>query len=431
MLIQGVDGIVLGVELMRDTDLTLFQGNITHTIETCCRTLIDTVDHLLDYSKINNFKRGKSKQKHPTASRGLRLGSTRSIQSGMKSLSTNVRLDALTEEVIESVFAGFNFQHISIAQLAKQRTSQNADISANRQMDAMRAMEDLDPSRTASGEVQLTFGDASIFLVIDPKCSWAFYTQPGALRRIIMNVFGNSLKHTQKGTIRVILKQSKSKGRNSERLVHIIVADTGRGISQDYLRNELFKPFSQEDALAPGSGLGLSIVKKITSQLRGRITVTSAVGVGTTVTVVLPLQVVTPSPETKPIQSDEDVEFNKQVQQLRGLRVRLLGFDANRTGEAEESESVSDDDELNRHRLIRGICRDWLHMEVISGLQAEDLAPDLILQSEDGLPHGTAPGELTKPPCIVVCANALVAYQRSTAPASVGRSGVFEFISQP
>lgn len=417
---------------MRDTDLTVFQGNVTHTIETCCRTLIDTVDHLLDYSKINNFQATKRRQKHATAPRGLRTGSTKSIQAGMKSLSSNVRLDALAEEVIESVFAGFNFQHISIAQLSKQRTTINADISANRQMDAMRAMEDLDPSRMASGEVQLTFGDASIFLLIDPSCSWAFYTQPGAVRRIIMNLFGNSLKHTQKGTIRVVLKQtlSKSKLRNNTRLVNIIVADTGRGISQDYLRNDLFKPFSQEDPLAPGSGLGLSIVKQITSQLRGRITVTSVVGVGTTVSVTLPL--VSSSPETKLIMSDEEVEFCKQVKQLRGLRIRLLGFDENRTMESDESDSIIDDAELNGHRLIRGICRDWLHMEVISGLQAEHLAPDLILWSEDALPHGSAPDEtLTKPPCIVVCANALVAYQRSTAPASVGRSGVFEFISQP
>lgn len=414
---------------MRDTDLTVFQGNITHTIETCCRTLIDTVDHLLDYSKINNFKTGNSSQKHPSAPRGLRLGSTKSIQSGMKSLSTNVRLDALTEEVIESVFAGFNFQHISIAQLVKQRTAQNADISANRQMDAMRAMEDLDPSRTPSGDIQLTFGDASIFILIDHSCSWAFYTQPGAIRRIIMNLFGNSLKHTQKGTIRVILKQAPSKRHRNERLVTIIVADSGRGISQDYLRNELFKPFSQEDSLAPGSGLGLSIVKKITTQLRGRISVASVVGTGTTVTVVLPM--VTSALETKLIQSDEDIEFTKLVRQLRGLRVRLLGFDENRTAQMEESTSSFDDQELNGHRLIRGICRDWLHMEVISGLQAQDLAPDLILWSESALPHGTAPDELTKPPCIVVCANALVAYQRSTAPGSADRSGVFEFISQP
>ncbi|KAJ4389288.1 hypothetical protein N0V93_006753 [Gnomoniopsis smithogilvyi] len=424
-------GIVLGVELMRDTDLTVFQGNITHTIETCCRTMIDTIDHLLDFSKINNFKTTKKRQKHATAPRGLpHSDSSRSIHAGMKSLSANVRLDALAEEVIESVFAGFNFQHISIAQLAKQKTALNADIHANRKMDAMRAMEDFDPNRTASGDMQLTFGDASIFLSIDSTCSWAFYTQPGAIRRIIMNLFGNSLKHTTKGTIRVILKQTKSKRRSNERLVSIIVADAGNGISQDYLRNELFKPFSQENALAPGSGLGLSIVKQITAQLRGRIKVSSEVGVGTTVTVILPL--IALSPEAKLPESDEDTEFERQIKQLSGLRVRLLGFDENRTSETEESESVLDEEEVNGHRLIRAVCRDWLRMEAISGLQAEDLAPDLVLWSEDSLPLGTVPDQtLTKPPCIVVCANALVAYQRSTAPSSVKEPGILEFISQP
>ncbi|KAL2278762.1 hypothetical protein FJTKL_14213 [Diaporthe vaccinii] len=346
----------------------------------------------------------------------------------MKSLSSNVLLDALTEEVVESVFAGFNFQHISIAQLSKEKSSWPADRSANRRMDAMKAMEDLDPSRLATGEVKLKFGDASVFLVIDPGSSWAFFTESGAIRRIIMNLFGNALKHTQQGTIRVTLKQSDSK-RSNERLVQITVADTGHGISQEYLRNDLFKPFSQEDSLAPGSGLGLSIVKKITSNLRGRITVTSLVNVGTTVTVALPLAL--PSPDTKLVEPDDEVEFNKQRVQLRGLRIRLIGFDQNRTADSEESDTVTSDVELNGHRLVRQICRDWLHMEVISGRQAEHLAPDLVLMSEDSLPPEGAPDALTKPPCIVVCANALVAYQQSTAPESASRSGVLEFISQP
>lgn len=413
---------------MRDTDLSVFQGNITHTVETCCRTLIDTVDHLLDYSKINNFQTTRRRQEHTTAPRAPRQGHTKSIKAGRKSLSSNVRLDVLTEEVIESVFAGFNFQHISIAQLSKEKSSRNADIYANRRMDAMKAMEDLDPSRLASGEVRLAFGDASIFLVIDPKSSWLFFTESGAIRRIVMNLFGNALKHTQKGTIRVSLKQTESK-RSQERLVYITVADTGHGISQDYLRNELFKPFSQEDALAPGSGLGLSIVKKITSSLRGRITVTSVVNVGTTVTVVLPLPL--PTPDAELIESDDEVEFNRQKEQLRGLRIRLLGFDENRTKESDESDTVTSDEELNGHRLIRQICRDWLHMEVVSGLEAEEWAPDLILMSGGALAPASATDALTKAPCIVVCANALVAYQLSTAPQSAGRSGVLEFISQP
>lgn len=48
-------GVILATELLNDTDLTVFQGNATHTIETCCRTLLDTLDHLLDYAKINSF----------------------------------------------------------------------------------------------------------------------------------------------------------------------------------------------------------------------------------------------------------------------------------------------------------------------------------------------------------------------------------------
>jgi hypothetical protein len=133
-------GVVLGVEMLHDTELDVFQGNLLHTLETCSRTLVDTIDHLLDYSKINNYAT-LSKRQRTMPSRGLNQERLASIEDGMKSLYSEVKIDVLCEEVLESVFAGFSFQRMSIAQLAKQRPTDFVDVHANRHLDRAQAIE--------------------------------------------------------------------------------------------------------------------------------------------------------------------------------------------------------------------------------------------------------------------------------------------------
>src|ERR1700756_5345378 len=66
----------------------------------------------------------------------------------------------------------------------------------------------------------------------------------------------------------------------------IEVADNGRGISPDHLPN-IFRPFFTTKG--DGTGLGLSLARRIVEDHQGRIDVTSAVGKGTTFAVILPL----------------------------------------------------------------------------------------------------------------------------------------------
>ncbi|KAJ5460578.1 uncharacterized protein N7458_002130 [Penicillium daleae] len=84
--------------------------------------------------------------------------------------------------------------------------------------------------------------DVKVILDIAPT-DWIYHAPPGAVRRIIMNLFSNAFKYTAAG---------------QERNVVLTVSDTGKGISKEFLRGKLFTPFAQEDSLAVGSGLGLS-----------------------------------------------------------------------------------------------------------------------------------------------------------------------------
>ncbi|OAR00088.1 hypothetical protein LLEC1_01086 [Akanthomyces lecanii] len=416
-------GIILSTELLNDTKLSLFQGNAAHTIEICCRTLLDTIDHLLDYANINNFLGQNNKDAR--ASSPVSRAMTKEGQFGKKRLYSNARLDGLVEEVMESVFAGFNFQSMSIKQLARSNTfnlRSGTDTLANAWMDKAHALEQMSPGTIqGGGEVNgydFHIGPVLVYLRVDPTCKWMFYLPGGAIRRIIMNLVGNALKFTTKGAVWVTLSQTKvsAKLRPSETLVKLVVQDTGKGISEDFIRYKLYKPFSKEDEFAPGTGLGLSIVKKIVASLRGRIDMESTVGVGTKFTIILPLE----QSGSKVRQTDEDRAFAEQEQELRGLRVQTIGT---MSGEDEQGRQIG---------IVEDICRNTLHLDVIARDNDQGLQPDVVVWSESALPESwNGITQHSRTPNVVICQDALTAYGHFTAFESSGHGGIFEFISQP
>ncbi|KAI1356201.1 hypothetical protein F5Y01DRAFT_325245 [Xylaria sp. FL0043] len=420
-------GIILGVEFLADTPLTVFQGNLLHILETCGRTLSDTIDHLLYYAKVNNFiPPGKTPD---SRARGLRKEMNYTLQAGMKSITSPVRVDVLVEEVTESIFAGFNFQRLSIGQLERHQRKSHADTYAIRRSDNYQAVEDLGHWLEEGGDVGASSKHLVIDLAIDPRCSHYYHAISGAIRRIVMNLFGNALKFTSSGSIQVALSQefvrTKRSRNNNTRWVKIVVTDTGKGIGEDFLNNHLFQEFSQENTISPGLGLGLSVVKKIVSSLKGKVSIESQVGIGTTATVLLPLQPIHPHSSLTDTSGVETDDYIKQKRQLKGLRVCFVGFDAplglpNRG-------SPQDD-----HPSIWNICRKDLSMEIVMKTQAVNLAPDIVLCEESALYDSfVARDVLSRTPLVVVCANALSAYRLSIDPRFNDSPGITEFISQP
>ncbi|KAM0561349.1 hypothetical protein ACHAPJ_003228 [Fusarium lateritium] len=419
-------GAVLSVELLNDTDLTIPQQNIVRTIETCCRTLSDTIDHLLEYSKVNKPAPQESTRENRTDNFSLSRASSFGI--GTKSSSKVVQLDVLAEEVLESVYAGFNFQHVSISQFSNQPPRRPGHASIRR-MDTMQAMEELQTKISTKGNIGTKIGDVEIFLAIDSRYSWGFYTQPGPVRRIIMNLFGNSLKYTHNGIITVSLEQTSAFGADdNDCWVTITVSDTGVGISEDFLQNGLYKPFSQENHLAPGTGLGLSFVKQITTQFGGHIAVKSLVGSGTTVTVRLPMKLGEDCHTGVSEVRQREEEFEAQTSKLRGLRVRVVDFSKDRvTGGGSPGQMMDSPDQL-----VQDMCKDWLNMQINTGLESPCLMPDLAICSEEGFERPNNPdGSVPDVPNIVLCANALTAHQYASGSKTIPRPGVFEFVSQP
>lgn len=100
--------------------------------------------------------------------------------------------------------------------------------------------------------------------------------------QILINLINNAVKFTEQGTVKVMVDLEAQK--DSKLLLNFKVKDTGIGIQKDKLE-AIFEPFTQAESNTSrkygGSGLGLSITKKLINLFGGEITVESELGVGT------------------------------------------------------------------------------------------------------------------------------------------------------
>lgn len=195
----------------------------------------------------------------------------------MINLFADVDVSIVCEEVVESVFAGHVFQNV---------TAQSFDMVPNStgKMSDQRSF--LTEGAMAADHVK--HPEVAVILDVDIQ-NYHFITQPGAFRRVIMNLLGNALKYTSHGYVRVRLDATEiedlytpgSGDSVARSMVTVTVTDTGKGISSEFLRSKLFTPFAQENSLSSGTGLGLSIVRSIVALLEGEITIDSELGRGT------------------------------------------------------------------------------------------------------------------------------------------------------
>ncbi|KAJ4114861.1 hypothetical protein NW765_011492 [Fusarium oxysporum] len=399
-------GILAGAELLAGTSLDLFQQEVVHALEISGKTLLDTIDHLLIFSKVNTLSRVfKSQKEHRRHRSPFRSGkhdeeSRANTRPEMQSLCSDVALDRLAEEVIETVTIGHSFHYAVMPQGPRWLT----------------------PDADLVGKVQITVD-------IDHRKPWLFRTAPGAIRRILMNILGNALKYTSQGHVKISLKQEKGtshKGPRKSTTVVLTVSDTGKGIGDDFLHNKLFVPFSQEDSLTVGTGLGLSIVKQIVTSLDGSIGVRSHVGKGTTVSVSLPLAYADPGTDNmgKTEREEEPLGFDRNI--LDSMRVAAVGFTRVPCAAAEVNSAAQ--------LPLESLPLKWFNINLWEAEKDDPTAPgpDIIIYSEAAfskLDENSINGHLL--PGVVICHNAGTTVKLDTLYRESGTKSVFEFIHQP
>lgn len=145
------------------------------------------------------------------------------------------------------------------------------------------------------------------------------------INQVLINCLSNSIKFTPaRGTIAVKISQLASE-KEGEALYEIKVKDTGIGMSKKFLA-EVFEPFTRERSTAvsniQGTGLGMTITKKLVDLMGGEIAIESEEGHGTEITITLPMQIVENAQPKKPAiieqliddeQSEDDAEMDNPL----------------------------------------------------------------------------------------------------------------------
>ncbi len=134
---------------------------------------------------------------------------------------------------------------------------------------------------------------------VEPEVPQTLLGDPLRFTQILVNLIGNAIKFTEKGDVTAFLRRIQA---NEDRiLLEVDIQDTGIGMSIDQ-QGKLFQAFTQADTSITrhygGTGLGLTISKRLVEMMNGRIWVTSQPGIGSTFSFQLELGIVKTLPPT-------------------------------------------------------------------------------------------------------------------------------------
>ena len=221
-------------------------------------------------------------------------------------------------------------------------------------------------------------------------------TDPKCLRQILLNLIGNAIKFTEHGGVKVLVDLSRqpleprvepdqSDVTPAATRIQIQVMDTGIGI-EDAQRPKLFHRFIQADASTTrrfgGTGLGLTISRRLSRMLGGDISSSSQVGLGSVFTVEIGIGNASLDRMIKviPPQTPAQLESKSKIQVVDPRQIEL---------NAKISVLVAEDGEDNRRLIVHHITRAGMKItEANNGGEAVDLAiaaqkqgraPDVIL----------------------------------------------------
>ena len=144
-------------------------------------------------------------------------------------------------------------------------------------------------------------------------------TSPLHLRQIFLNIYSNCVKYNKPGgSVTTSVECLRNDGEHVE--YRWTISDTGIGMSPEFLER-IFEPFVQENAPAArtsyqGTGLGMSIVKKLVDKMGGTIEVSSVEGSGSTFVVTIPFEVAD-APQAESAQPEDGTGS------IKGLRLLL------------------------------------------------------------------------------------------------------------
>jgi len=195
-----------------------------------------------------------------------------------------------------------------------------------------------------------------------------FHTDEGKISQILRNFISNALKFTQRGEVRV----SATMGFGNT--VILSVADTGVGIAPED-QERIFEEFTQvENPLQSrfqGTGLGLSLSRKLAELLGGGVSVRSELGIGSTFLAIMPILY------SEPAEVSEIAEISRQPEELTCSPVLVVGDDIEALFIYERCLKAGDFQAIPARTLSAA-------RQVLQKLQPVAVVIDMLLEEESG-----------------------------------------------
>lgn len=257
-------GILASVELLEEIHTDTESRSFLTNIKNCGTTPMDTMDQLLAFTEYNGLDKAEEQKILDQAVDQV----IAPIKVVSKNESTGImapaNLATLVEEVLISVELGHAYKEAHNHAMANERRGSTAGLSND----------DSTPVTT--------------LLTIDPRAARSVHAQIGALRRIVMILCSNALRFTSRGHVEIDLCIVNEGSDFQEQALQVTVRDSGRGIAPEYQKTRLFDPFSQEDPVSEGTGLGLNIARRLVWEHKGTLDVRSELQVGTVMEATIP-----------------------------------------------------------------------------------------------------------------------------------------------
>ncbi|USP76619.1 uncharacterized protein yc1106_03893 [Curvularia clavata] len=345
-------GILGTLEFIKDTPLDSFQASMLNSLHGCGITLLDTINQVMDYGKINGSRNIVS-SKRIKSENTIRL-SSKPVKAGRRK-DPAFDIGTATEQVVEAVFSGSSYIPVISKTIEDSASSTHSDLSSVSKRNTR-----------------------FVILEVADEDDWVFSFPIGSWRRIVMNLFGNAMKYTESGYIHISLRSSKpSENTNAPAAITLTIKDTGLGMSPSFLANRIFEPFTQENSHSAGTGLGLSIVRQIIDMSGGKIEVSSQTSVGTKVTVKLALV----QPESSGLLTTERKRFQSFLPRLWGRKICILSKKiAKLPGDTNESQT--DEGLLRFTNALANTLEKHLKMEVVRSTDWQYNGADMIICPE-------------------------------------------------
>lgn len=334
-------GILAAAELLQDTDLDEVQVEFLDTVKACGRSLSETLNHVLDFTKLSGSNTSAGIE------RGIKL--------------SRVNLKSLVEEAVESTIIGYRGKFAASNEGLGDIYAPPSSSSAS------------SPSLTSQKVDQISKAiPVEILVDIQFRSNWNCKCEKAGLRRVLQNLVGNSQKFTKRGYIMIVLREAPHSPGSKKIPVELSVIDTGKGMSKSFLDSQVFQPFSQEDPLQAGTGLGLAIVSSIikSPSVNGQIDIRSREDFGTEIKLTIPVEIIDDGNGDEKALDHESITEKLGYNPNWKLRVSLHGFDTSSAG----GQAL--------YNVTTNYLQSWLGLECVESTAQNNYYGDILVLNE-------------------------------------------------